>query len=717
MKTLWLFLLLATASLADPVSNFVSSAREVHGSDGEKAALFLAEHMPGNDRAQLDQSFLMENLDLALKARDAFPWSAQVPEELFLNDVLPYAVLDETREAWRPRYFELAGAVVKDAASATEAVQLLNRDFFKRVNVHYSTERERPNQSPSESEAQGKASCTGLSIILVDACRAVGIPARIAGIPLWSNQRGNHAWVEFWDDGWHFVGSDEYDAEGVDRGWFVGQAAQAQEAMPQHAIYASSWKKTGTHFPLVWAPENDSVPAINVTARYAKPTAQKNTIGIRLHSKQGKRIAIEGALLSETGEPLATFKTRDESADLNDMQELEIVPGKRYRIRFRDHQTDLFTAEAGVATLDISTTDLKPRPDKLSKAEIPKLVRSTFDRQVELTRAERQQELDAREITLNGKSMKWLESTHGKAPRKGRSLWISMHGGGGAPAAVNSQQWENQARLYQPKEGIYLAPRAPTDTWNLWHEAHIDPLFDRLIENMVALRDVDPDKIYLMGYSAGGDGVWQLAPRMADRFAAAAMMAGHPNEASLLGLRNLPFAIFMGGNDAAYDRNKVAGEKAQQLAELHEQNPDGYIHLARIYEGLGHWMDERDQEALPWMAGFARNPWPRKIVWFQDDVTHDRFYWIKLPEGTATKDSLLEATVEGQKIRLDGDVPPGTRIRLSDALLDLDRPVEISVNGKPVFSGKTERRAEVVEATLAERLDPASAACAEIVLE
>ena len=53
---------------------------------------------------------------------------------------------------------------------------------------------------------------------------------------------------------------------------------------------------------------------------------------------------------------------------------------------------------------------------------------------------------------------------------------------------------------------------------------------------MIMLYEVDPNKVYLMGYSAGGDGVYQLAPRMADRFAAAAMMAGHPNETSPLGL-------------------------------------------------------------------------------------------------------------------------------------------------------------------------------------
>ena len=40
------------------------------------------------------------------------------------------------------------------------------------------------------------ATCTGLSIMLVEACRAVGIPARVAGIASWPGRGGNHTWVE-----------------------------------------------------------------------------------------------------------------------------------------------------------------------------------------------------------------------------------------------------------------------------------------------------------------------------------------------------------------------------------------------------------------------------------------------------------------------------------------------------------------------------------------
>jgi predicted esterase len=353
----------------------------------------------------------------------------------------------------------------------------------------------------------------------------------------------------------------------------------------------------------------------------------------------------------------------------------------------------------------------------LTKEEAARAIRLTYETLALEQKDARKAELDGKSITIGDKTMKWLEKTFGDAPPEGRSLWISMHGGGEAPADVNTQQWQNQIKLYQPKEGIYIAPRAPTDKWNMWHQEHIDPLFARLIEDMVAVNGVNPDKIYLMGYSAGGDGVWQVAPRMADRFAAAAMMAGHPNESSLLGLRNLPFAIFMGEKDAAVNRNKVAAEKTIEIEALHKADPDGYTYMSRIYPGLGHWMNLKDAESVPWMAEFTRNPWPKKIVWFQDDVTHDRFYWLRLPDGTAEKGKKIAATVNGQSIRLEGDVPKGTRILLSDELLDLDKPIEVTINDQPTHKFEPTRSAKVIREELELRMDMPATPTAVIVSE
>lgn len=742
---------LAAAAFGAPADDFIAAAKAKHGEAGEKAAKFLTEHMPAKDKEALSAEFLRSNLDLAFQARAEFPWAKAVPEEIFLNDVLPYAVFDETREAWRADFLEKARPLVKDAKTASEAVQALNREFFKIVKVHYNTGRKAPNQSPSESAKIGMATCTGLSIILVDACRAVGIPARAVGTPMWANDRGNHTWVEVWDGGWHFTGADEYDKEGLNRGWFVNDAAQAKADQPKYAIYATSWKKEGLAFPMVWAPDSQEVAAVNVTARYAKAAAPSVAeiakLGVRLFDKKGgERVVAKVRVLDATGKLLGESETKAGTADLNDMPRFELKPGTTGWLRFTVEQETrelAFAAvEKGEPTLDAAWDEAAAVPAELAaieawralpaaerKADAPELQAAlskdvatrvaallAADRAGQVA-AERKDEMEKKSLTVGDKTLRWLEKTFGEAPADGRSLWISMHGGGGAPPQVNDQQWQNQIRLYEPAEGIYIAPRAPTDTWNLWHEGHIDPMFQRLIEDHVALRGVNPDKIYLMGYSAGGDGVWQLAPRMADRFAAAAMMAGHPNEAQLLGLRNLPFAIFMGGADAAYDRNKIAAAKSAEMAELQKNDPGGYVHMSRIYEGLPHWMNRKDAEGVPWMAKFTRQPWPKKIVWLQDDITHDRFYWLKIPDQAAVKaGQKIVATVDGQVVRLEGDVPAKLELRLSDKLLDLDQEVKVFVNGKEVVAGKVIRNAATILRSLEERLDLPAAASAVMVL-
>lgn len=286
----------------------------------------------------------------------------------------------------------------------------------------------------------------------------------------------------------------------------------------------------------------------------------------------------------------------------------------------------------------------------------------------------------------------------------GRSLYISLHGGGNTHPSMNDQQWQNQIGLYSPNEGVYIAPRAPTNTWNLWHEDHMDDLIDELIKTATVMEDVDPDKVYLMGYSAGGDGVYQLAPRMADRWAAASMMAGHPGDAAIINLRNLPFAIFMGGKDAAYNRNGLAAEWETKLDSLQQSDPGSYPHLVKIYPELGHWMERRDTVAVDWMAGYRRDTAPEKVIWVQDDRTHDRFYWLGLPPGEASVGKTLVVSVDGQRINIEHNDYDRFYIYLTSRLLNLDKRIRIYHQGKRIFSGKVRRSPAVIRET-ARRLD------------
>jgi hypothetical protein len=202
---------------------------------------------------------------------------------------------------------------------------------------------------------------------------------------------------------------------------------------------------------------------------------------------------------------------------------------------------------------------------------------------------------------------------------------------------------------------------------------------------------------------------------MADRGAAAAMLAGHPNGVSLLSLRNVPFALQVGANDSAYKRNAVAKEYGEKLDRLRKDDPKGYEHLVKIHEGKGHWMDREDRAALPWMAGFTRDAVPDRVVWHQTGTAHDRSYWLAVPQGEARAGSLVSVTRAGQVIEVTA-AERVTRllVRLDDRLTDLDRPVEVRHAGKALFSGEVPRTVGVMVKTLAGRGDPALTFDAEV---
>jgi len=287
-------------------------------------------------------------------------------------------------------------------------------------------------------------------------------------------------------------------------------------------------------------------------------------------------------------------------------------------------------------------------------------------------------------------------TVYGQAPADGRSLYISLHGGGGAPPATNNQQWNNQKQLYKPAEGVYLCPRAITDTWDLHFRPESDGFYEQIIQMAVVFLGVNPNKVYLMGYSAGGDGVWRIAPRMADHWAAASMMAGHPGDVSLLPLRNLPFMIWCGANDSAYNRNKECANRIEEMKTLHEQDPEGYVYEGHIVAGKGHWMDREDAAAVPWMAKYTRNPYPKKVVWIQGDVMKEYFYWLGVPVHEAKKKDTLIASIDGNTVSIDKCTRDGSekapyssvRIYLNEQMVNLDEPVKVVYGDKVLFEGK-----------------------------
>lgn len=238
---------------------------------------FLIANMPPADRRVMTADALLETVELAHESFDASPWREGVPEAVFLEAVLPYAHINERRDDWRADFVSRFRDAAHAADTQADAIRLLDRLVYEVFDVTYDANKRLKNeQSPYQSIDQHCASCTGLSILLANACRAAGIPARIAGIPEWPDG-DNHTWVEVYDpiDGrWHWIeaaGGGEYD-----EGWWVekvrGIAAEDSDEA-RYRLWAASWSRPAgvpNRFPLWWLdPDEDPIPGVDRTAAYA----------------------------------------------------------------------------------------------------------------------------------------------------------------------------------------------------------------------------------------------------------------------------------------------------------------------------------------------------------------------------------------------------------------------------------------------------------------
>lgn len=352
-------------------------------------------------------------------------------------------------------------------------------------------------------------------------------------------------------------------------------------------------------------------------------------------------------------------------------------------------------------------TPTKGNAQKLSEKEALAYSSEAWEKAQKNHRDAHSQMWKERVMKSGDHSMPFDVRVYGEKPVGGRSLYISMHGGGNTAKAVNDQQWRNQMTLYRPAEGVYIAPRAAVDDWNMWFRPHIDTLFAKIIQCAVSELDVNPNKVYLTGYSAGGDGTYRMAPRMADYWAAASMIAGHPGEASPLNLRNIGFMVWMGENDAAYNRNKLAKEYGMLLDSLQQNDPEGYRHLTTIVEGCGHWMNRADTVAIEWMNDFERNPRPKRIVWRQEESgLRDCFYNLSVHAKDMEKGKELRIEHDGNTINIIKSDYSEFFIHLNDKIMNLSKPITVMQDGKIIFKGKVKRKKEHIDASISKRMDP-----------
>lgn len=750
------------------------------------ALQFLVENMPERDLQSLSAAYLLENVALAEQALAEAPWRDRIPRELFLNDILPYASVNESRDAWRKELYEKCAPLIKDCQSPGEAARRLNERLFPLVKVKYSTQRRRADQGPVETMQTGLASCTGLSILLIDACRSVGVPARLVGTPNWVDKRGNHTWVEVWDGDWHFLGAAEPDPNGLDRGWFVGDASRAIRDSREHAIYASSFRPTGLSFPLVWAPRADYVSAVNVTDRYTRkatpPDPDKTRLLVSVRdSTTGRRVAASVQVLDPAD---AAFRlegtSRDEKFDTNDQLEFAVPRGHAYRVeaQFGGRQARAefpgTTSATAVVTLNLEAppANSSTQPESLTKPEAkagaaPAAPKSKLSRGQEkklraaldayfaapadqradwkfapaldrmLVRDEAavrriaweafraapvqgalRTDFDAHQVRFEKYLSPYTVKTVGQRPEGGWALFIAMHGGGNAPKRVNDQQWRVMQSYYHDQDSVpgylYVALRAPNDTWNGFYDNYVYPLVANLIDQFLLFADVNPDKVFLMGYSHGGYGAFAIGPKMPDRFAAIHASAAAPTdgETSAKTLRNTVFTYMIGEKDLAYGRLPRCQAFDKQIRELRGDRQDIYPVTMELIAGNGH-TGLPDRDKIKSMYPAVRNPVPRELTWELTDPVIRDFFWLEVPQ--PGKQQEIDATCRDNHVTVTTKGVATASVLLDGRLVDWRKSVVFEVNGR-VETMRLRPSLRTLCETLSERGDPGLAFACKVKL-
>jgi predicted peptidase len=132
-------------------------------------------------------------------------------------------------------------------------------------------------------------------------------------------------------------------------------------------------------------------------------------------------------------------------------------------------------------------------------------------------------------------------------------LVVTLHGGGevadnnmtqltGNRVAVTFAKPDRQRR----NPAFVLAPQIPlprpmdgpdgTD----WTDARVNTATVELIDTFVAREPVDTDRIYLVGLSSGGRGIYNLLPKYPDKFAAAMPTCGWGDASVMDGITGIP---------------------------------------------------------------------------------------------------------------------------------------------------------------------------------
>ncbi len=145
----------------------------------------------------IKSNYLINNIDLAFKAWQNFPWAKHINFKQFCEYILPYRGSNEPLENWRSYFFNKFAWVkdsVKGKDDPVEAAILINNNIKSWFSFDSRFYRQSTDQGLSEMLKNKSGRCEDMTNLALYAMRAMGIPVMSDFTPYWAKTGNNHAW-------------------------------------------------------------------------------------------------------------------------------------------------------------------------------------------------------------------------------------------------------------------------------------------------------------------------------------------------------------------------------------------------------------------------------------------------------------------------------------------------------------------------------------------
>jgi transglutaminase-like putative cysteine protease len=178
-----------------------TALRALNGKDID----YLIGHASQYDLVNLTVDQIVENVTYARKVHQAFPYLGEkLDEELWLEWVLPYRVMDEDLGRWRKTFHDKLSPLLVNATTTKEAAEAVLKWVWSdhsndsRIELKLKSAESRKRNS-SQLMASKDSACSEFNLFYVAALRSVGIPARHCMASRWYHRDSYHFYTEYWD--------------------------------------------------------------------------------------------------------------------------------------------------------------------------------------------------------------------------------------------------------------------------------------------------------------------------------------------------------------------------------------------------------------------------------------------------------------------------------------------------------------------------------------